>query len=60
MSGLPGLFDVDERLKRLSDLAINCMAFAGAVISRFSGPIWIGRWDIRTERRAAGRHSMRC
>jgi len=31
MSGLPGLFDVDERLKRLSDLGDQLLAFAGAV-----------------------------
>ena len=31
MSGLPGLFDVDERLKRLSDLGDQLLAFSGAV-----------------------------
>ena len=31
MAGLPGLFDIDERLKRLSDLGDLLLAFAGAV-----------------------------
>jgi IS5 family transposase len=31
MAGLPGLFDVDERLKRLSDLGDQLLAFAEAV-----------------------------
>ena len=31
MAGLPGLFDVDERLKRLSDLGDHLLAFSGAV-----------------------------
>jgi transposase len=31
MAGFPGLFDVDERLKRLSDLGDQLLAFAGAV-----------------------------
>ena len=31
MAGFPGLFDVDERLKRLSDLGDQLLALAGAV-----------------------------
>ena len=31
MVGLPGLFDIDERLKRLSDLGDQLLGFAGAV-----------------------------
>ena len=31
MVGQPGFFDVDERLKRLSDLGDQLLAFAGAV-----------------------------
>ena len=31
MGGLPGLFDVDVRLKRLSDLGDQLLGFAGAV-----------------------------
>ena len=31
MAELPGLFDIDERLKRLSDLGDQLLAFAGAV-----------------------------
>ena len=31
MAGFPGFFDVDERLKRLSDLGDPLLAFAGAV-----------------------------
>ena len=31
MPGLPGLFDVDERLKRLSDLGDQLLAFAKVV-----------------------------
>ncbi len=31
MRGQPGFFDIDERLKRLSDLGDQLEAFAGAV-----------------------------
>jgi IS5 family transposase len=40
MAGLPGLFDVDERLKRLSDLGDQLLGFADAVDLRSSAPIW--------------------
>ena len=38
MLGQAGLFDVDERLKRLSDLGDQLLAFTARSISRFSGP----------------------
>ncbi len=38
MARQPGLFDVDERLKRLSDIGDQLEAFSTVVISRYFGP----------------------
>ena len=40
MTRQPGLFDVDERLRRLSDIGDQLEAFAAVVISRCSGRSW--------------------
>ncbi len=59
MRGEPGFFDMDERLKRLSDSATNSKPSAGPSILRYSGAIWSKRSPIRTVRRAGGCPSIR-
>jgi len=39
----PGFFDVDERLKRLSNIGDQLEAMRGLSISRSSGRIWLKR-----------------
>ena len=58
MRGQPGFFDVDERLKRLSDLGDQLEAFAAAVDFEMFRADLTRRWPIRTARRAAGRRSI--
>ena len=59
MRGQPGFFDVDERLKRLSDLGDQLVAFAAAVdFEMFRADLERGAWPIRTDRRAVGRRSI--
>ncbi len=40
MKRQPGLFDVDERLKRLSDIGDQLEAFSAVVTSRCSSQSW--------------------
>jgi IS5 family transposase len=37
----PGFFDVDDRLRRLSDLGDQLEAFGTAVDFEYSAPIWL-------------------
>ena len=59
MRGQPGFFDVDDRLKRLSDLGDQLEAFRAAVdFEMFRGELE-RRSPIRTARKAGGRPSIR-
>ena len=51
MATQPGLFDVEERLQRLSDIGDQLEAYAAVVDSSFSAPIWRRRLAIRTARK---------
>ena len=55
-----GFFDVDERLARLSGLAISSKRFPGLWILRRSALIWTGLWPIQTGAKAAAPRSIRC
>ena len=57
MLGQAGLFDVDERLKRLSDLGDPLLAFTAAVDFEVFRPELTRALATRTARRAAGRRS---
>lgn len=59
MAGAPGFFDVDERLKQLSDLGDQLEAFTAAVYSRCSGRIREAALAYSDGARAAGRRSIR-
>ena len=58
MRGQPGFFDVDDRLKRLSDLGDQLQAFAAAVDFEMFRPELMRRSPIRMARRAVGRRSI--
>jgi hypothetical protein len=59
MRDQPGFFDIDDRLKRLSDLGDQLEAFRVVVDSRRSGRNSTRRFLIRTDRRVAVRRSIR-
>jgi hypothetical protein len=59
MRGQPGLFDVDLRLKRLSDLGDQLLAFAAAVDFEVFRPELNRAPPIRTGLKGAVRHSIR-
>ncbi len=67
MSRQPGFFDVDKRLKRLSDLGDQLEAFAAAVDFALFRPALdtalaypsIRHWPMRMDARAGARRSMR-
>jgi hypothetical protein len=55
----PGFFDVEDRLKRLSDLGDQLEAFSAAVDFEIFRPRLDRRSSIPMERRAADRRSTR-
>ena len=59
MVGQAGLFDVDDRLKRLSDLGDQLKRLRRRLTSRFSGRNWKRRSPTRTAAEADGRRSTR-
>jgi hypothetical protein len=59
MAKQSGLFDVDDRLKRLSELGDQLLGSCGWWISSGSVPNWRMRWPMGTGREAAGRRSIR-
>ena len=59
MGAQPGFFDVDDRMKRLSDLGDQLEAFGSRSISRYFAANSIWRWPIRRTARAVDRHSIR-
>lgn len=59
MRGQPGLFDIDERLKWLSDLGDQLLAFARVVDFEVFRPELLRALAMRKARRAAVRHSIR-
>jgi hypothetical protein len=59
MGTAPGFFDVDDRLRRLSDLGDQLEAYGRVVDFERSGLILEGRLPIRTGRTAADRPTTR-
>ena len=59
MATRPGFFDVEDRLKHLSDLGEELEAFSAAVVSSSCARRSMRRSPIRMEQRAAGRRSIR-
>ena len=60
MRGQPGFFDIDDRLKRLSDLGDQLEAFRSAVDFELFGRNQVRRSATRTERKAGGHPSTQC
>ena len=58
MRDQPGFFDVDDRLKRLSDLGDQLEAFVARWISRCSALIWTRRLLFPMVRKASVRHAI--
>lgn len=59
MGNGPGFSDVDDRLKRLSDLGDQLEALGGLLISRRFGLIWKWRLPIRAVLTAADHPTTR-
>ena len=57
MTGLPGFFDFDDRLQRLSNLGDQLEVFGKTVTSRYSEPISRRPSITPAARRAASRRS---
>jgi hypothetical protein len=70
MRGQWGFFDVDDRLKRLSDLGDQLEAFRAALRHSVDDLVGAGDalppkadincWPTQTGRKAGDRHSIRC
>lgn len=60
MKRQPGLFDMEERLRRLSDIGDQLEAFTAVVnFERFPPGTWPRRSAMAMGRRAGGRRSIR-
>jgi hypothetical protein len=59
MAGQAGFFDVDDRLKRLSDLGDQLEALPRRLTSRCSDRSWKRYWPTQTAAEADARRSIR-
>lgn len=60
MAVQPGLFDVEARLRRLSDIGDALEAYAAAVDFELFRPDLEAHWPIRTAPGAVARRMTRC